>query len=284
MKSHASEVTAGERFKFGANWTSFLGGVTETGIAASVDHVKGTLKVETLEGATFLDVGSGSGLTSLSAVRLGAKVTSFDYDPQSVACTKELKRRFAGQNAWWDIAEGSALDTAFLGTLGQFDVVCSWGVLHHTGAMWAALENMVPLVKDGGTLYLAIYNDQGPWSRRWAAMKRVYNRLPGPLAALFAVIVMGPRELRIALGAARRLQLRAYARSWFENDDSSARGMDRYHDIVDWIGGYPFEVAKPEEVFHFYRERGFVLEKLLTCGGGLGCNHYVFQRARSCSP
>jgi 2-polyprenyl-3-methyl-5-hydroxy-6-metoxy-1,4-benzoquinol methylase len=284
MKRHALEVSAGERFKFGANWTNFLAGLTETGVAASTEHLRSTLNVENLEGKAFLDVGSGSGLTSLSAVRLGAKVTSFDYDPQSVECTKELHRRFANQDGNWTITEGSALDRDFLSTLGQFDVVCSWGVLHHTGSMWAAMENMVPLVKDGGTLYIAIYNDQGPWSRRWAAIKKTYNRLPGPLAALFAVVVMGPRELRIALGALRRFQLGTYLKSWFEVADQRTRGMSRYHDIVDWVGGYPFEVAKPEEVFDFYRDRGFVLDKLLTCGGGLGCNHYVFHRQPRTQP
>ncbi len=51
--------------------------------------------METLAGNSFLDVGSGSGLFSLAAMRLGAdRVHSFDYDPQSVGCTKELKRRF----------------------------------------------------------------------------------------------------------------------------------------------------------------------------------------------
>lgn len=54
--------------------------------------------------------------------------------------------------------------------------------------------------------------------------------------------------------------------------------MSLMHDLIDWVGGYPFEVAKPEEIFDFYHARGFVLQRLYTCGGGIGCNQFVFER------
>jgi 2-polyprenyl-6-hydroxyphenyl methylase/3-demethylubiquinone-9 3-methyltransferase len=54
--------------------------------------------------------------------------------------------------------------------------------------------------------------------------------------------------------------------------------MSRWHDLVDWVGGYPFEVAAPEFVFDFYRERGFSLIQMKTCGGGLGCNQFVLVK------
>jgi 2-polyprenyl-3-methyl-5-hydroxy-6-metoxy-1,4-benzoquinol methylase len=278
MKSIESEISTGERFKFGENWRRFLSGLNERKIVAAINHVAKALDMASLSGKTFLDVGSGSGLTSLAATRLGANTTSFDFDPESVACTRELRRIYTNQSERWNISEGSALDKSFLDQLGKFDIVCSWGVLHHTGSMWEAMENMVPLVKDGGLLYIAIYNDQGNWSKRWIAIKRIYNRLPGPLAAVFATLVMGPREVRIALGRLRRLKFIEYFRSWKNYEGDSLRGMSRYYDIIDWVGGYPFEVAKPEEVFDFYRRRGFVLTKLVTCGGGLGCNHFIFER------
>lgn len=56
------------------------------------------------------------------------------------------------------------------------------------------------------------------------------------------------------------------------------RGMSAWRDIVDWAGGYPFEVAKPEEVFDFFQAKGFSLKKLKTCAGGLGCNEFVFVK------
>ena len=57
------------------------------------------------------------------------------------------------------------------------------------------------------------------------------------------------------------------------------RGMNRWRDVVDWVGGFPFEVASPERVFDFYRARGFELERLITCRGGHGCNSFVFRRS-----
>jgi 2-polyprenyl-6-hydroxyphenyl methylase/3-demethylubiquinone-9 3-methyltransferase len=147
------------RFAFGKNWRRFLGLVNEGQIAAAELSLKQMLNLDNLKGKTFLDAGSGSGLFSLAARHLGAKVFSFDYDPDSVACTLELKRKFCSADQDWCIEPGSALDRSFLNGLGNFDVVYSWGVLHHTGDMWNALENMSSLVKPGGKLFIAIYND-----------------------------------------------------------------------------------------------------------------------------
>lgn len=108
------------------------------------------LGVKNMEGKRFLDIGSGSGLFSLAARRMGAKVHSFDYDPQSVACTAELRRRFFPDDSDWVVAQGSALDTRYLSTLGIFDIVYSWGVLHHTDAMWLGIENAINRVAGGG--------------------------------------------------------------------------------------------------------------------------------------
>ena len=135
------------------------------------------LEIDRLDGKRFLDVGSGSGLFSLAAVRLGAQVHSFDNDPQSVACTYYLKKLYT-PNADWVIEEGSVLDTNYLHHVNEFDVVYVWGVLHHTGSMWQAMENVVRLVREGGCLFVAIYNDQGAQTRRWRTIKRLYNAAP----------------------------------------------------------------------------------------------------------
>src|SRR6266581_9697805 len=156
------------RFEFGENWKSFLRVLNDERIAVAEDSLRQMLEVESLAGKSFLDVGSGSGLFSLAAMRLGARrVHSFDFDSQSVACTRELKCRYFPDVGHWMIEQGNVLDSAYLARLGQFDVVYSWGVLHHTGNLWQALENVAPLCADGGTIALAIYNDQGTASRRW---------------------------------------------------------------------------------------------------------------------
>src|SRR5437879_2413873 len=174
------------RFEFGRNWQRFLRLLNQERIDAAELSLKQMLDLDNLDGKTFLDVGSGSGLFSLAARRLGAKLFSLDYDPESVACTLQLKRTFFPTDRDWRIERGSVLDQEYLHGLGRFDVVYSWGVLHHTGAMWDALENMSPLVKQHGKLFLAIYNDQGKMSYFWRFVKRSYNRTPQVLR--FAIL------------------------------------------------------------------------------------------------
>lgn len=275
MITHATEVSSGARFEFGANWAQFLNVLDEDRIALAEQSLRIMLGIDDLKGKRFLDVGSGSGLFSLAARRLGATVFSFDYDPQSVACTKELKRRNFPDDAGWSIGQGSALDMGYLQTLGQWDIVYSWGVLHHTGAMWQALENVSALARQGGTLFIAIYNDQGFMSSVWLKVKRVYNRLPKGLRWL----VLGPALVRLWGPRTIYDLLRGKPfHTWRHYAEQSVRGMSAWRDVVDWVGGYPFEVATPEEVFRFYRDRGFCLEQLKTCAGGLGCNQFVFFR------
>ncbi|MEY3882350.1 MAG: hypothetical protein RIQ94_3146, partial [Pseudomonadota bacterium] len=260
----------GERFEFGENWVRFLAVLNDDRIEEAKKSLKEMLTVESLAGKTFLDAGSGSGLFSLAARMLGATVYSFDYDPQSVACTKELKQRYFAEDKDWTVAQGSVLDKEYLSSLGQYDVVYSWGVLHHTGAMWDALSNVVPLVASGGQLFIAIYNNQGRASNRWLMVKKFYNALP--LYMRFLVLI--PSAIRLQLPTMIRDLMRGQPfLTWREY--SKNRGMSPLHDIVDWVGGYP--LAKPEEIFNFYRDSGFHLQQLKTCAGGLGCNQFVLS-------
>ncbi len=264
------------RFAFGENWSHFLGELDDRRIELAEQSLRQMLDVERLDGRTFLDVGSGSGLFSLAARRLGASVRSFDFDPQSVACTAELKRRYFDGDPTWNVEQGSVLDAAFLDSLGSFDVVYAWGVLHHTGAMWQALESVAGLVQPSGKLFIAIYNDQGAASRRWLAVKRAYNRLP----SAFRWIVLWPAFVRLWGPTMLRDLLRGRrGATWKNYAASSTRGMSPWRDVVDWVGGLPFEVAAPEQIVDFYRERGFELRQIKTCGRGHGCNEFVFQRS-----
>ena len=277
MSTHASEVAKGDRFTFGENWSRFLSVLDENRILEAENSLKEKLEIDSLSGKTFIDIGSGSGLFSLAARRLGARVHSFDFDPKSVACAVELRRRYFPGDANWTIEEGSALDAEYLASLGTFDVVYSWGVLHHTGEMWKGLANAAAVVKPGGRLFVAIYNDMGSQSNRWRWIKRTYNRLPRFLKSPFAMVAIAPEEMKSALRATISLRPQDYIRSW-TNYEQNNRGMNRWRDVIDWVGGYPYEVATPEEIFDFYRKRGFALVQMKCGKVGLGCNEFVFRK------
>lgn len=265
MSQHAEETSSGARFEFGENWARFLVHLTTQRIDEAQASLRRLLGTRPLEGLRFLDAGSGSGLFSLAANQMGATVVSFDYDPRSVACTNELKLRHGTGKEAWRVEEGSVLDAAYLATLGKFDVVYSWGVLHHTGNMALALRNVAACVAPTGRLVIAIYNDQGWVSKYWHFIKRRYNSsswLRPVVIALHAPYLVGVRFVVRALTGRLALE----------------RGMSLWHDCIDWLGGYPFEVAKPEEMVTLFRDLGFVLENMSTCGGRHGCNEFVFRK------
>lgn len=269
---HRSEVQSGERFQFGANWRSFLEKLDETRIGQAEDSLRKMLEVDSLQGKRFLDIGSGSGLFSLAARRLGATVHSFDYDPDSVGCTKYLRDHFHHQaDGKWTIEQGSVLDSDYVRSLGQFDVVYAWGVLHHTGNMMLALDNAALAVAPRGKLFIAIYNDEGRRSRNWKRIKARY--CSGFLGRTFVKAIYIPY---FAIGSVVHGLVR-HGNPCYHLAKHGFRGMSFYHDWIDWLGGYPFEVARPEVIFDFYRERGLLLLQLRTDAGS-GCNEFVFQR------
>lgn len=220
-----------------------------------------------------MDIGSGSGLFSLAARNLGAKVFSFDYDEDSVGCTTYLKDKFYPDDTLWQVERGDILDQQYLSKFDQYDIVYSWGVLHHTGNMYQALENAAYLVADHGTLFISIYNDQGRASKVWKGIKKAYNSVPralrGFILAPCFIRLWGPTTVKDILKGKPFSTWRTYIKQ---------RGMSPYRDVVDWVGGYPFEVAKPEEIFNFFHEKGYSLQKICTAGGGHACNQYVFQK------
>ncbi len=259
------------RFGFGRNWERFLSTLNETRLQNAQDTLQ-EFWPEKNASVTFLDIGSGSGTFSLAARRLGATVTSFDYDEFSVACTGKLKELYFAEDSQWKIEQGSALDADYVQSLGQFDIVYSWGVLHHTGAMWHALENAAIPVASDGLLVIAIYNDQGWRSRLWKFIKRIYC---SGLAGRWLITATFVPLFLIGFFMADLLKFRNPLARYRSRHD--ARGMSVLTDIIDWIGGYPFEVDTADQVIEFYQQRGFKLkQKKLT--NGLGCNEFVFLK------
>ncbi len=265
------------RFPFGKNWARFLDGLTTRQIEEAEKSLVDVLGEDAFKGRRFLDIGCGSGLFSLAARRLGATVHSLDYDADSVGCAEELKRRFFEDDTLWTIEQGSALDADYLRGLGPFDIVYSWGVLHHTGDLWKAFENALIPLAPAGNLWISIYNHQGLISKHWTFVKKLYcSGLPGRLLTsivYYPYFVVSALAAEVLGGRNPFLYFSRYKKS---------RGMSAWTDYRDWLGGYPFETARPDEVFRFFRDRGCRLEHLKTpvgqFGTWAGCNDFLFQR------
>lgn len=259
------------RFSFGKNWSEFLKHLTP----ARIEEAKKALNefLNNLAGKTFVDVGCGSGLFSLAAAQLGAKeVLSIDADEFSVGCAKALKEKFKITN--WTAKQGSILDEKFVKSLGEFDIVYSWGVLHHTGDMYSAFKNVDLLVKPSGTLFIAIYNKntrhvlEGT-SSMWLKIKKVYNKMPKPGKKLM--------ELSYASYLCAGMTAKGTNPVKYVKSYKTVRGMNFMTDVRDWLGGLPYECAAPEEVVSYFTEKGYELLKQKTVRS-IGCNEFVFRK------
>jgi 2-polyprenyl-6-hydroxyphenyl methylase/3-demethylubiquinone-9 3-methyltransferase len=264
------------RFAFGKNWEKFIReSFSEERVEISKSHFMGFLNLPDLRGKYFLDVGCGSGLHSLAAIRAGAsRVVSFDFDQDAVNTARVLKG-FTGDDVNWEIMQGSILDDNFLSTLEPADIVYSWGVLHHTGSMWKAFENTMRLMKDDGQLYIALYDDRPYFDRSlsfWLEVKQRYN-----VSNWFGkkkIDIWYFWEFFLQKKWSKLPALLKQAREY-----KKSRGMDMYRDAVDWLGGWPMEYASVEKVERFARDKlGLTLVNLKT---GQANAEYLFVRPLS---
>jgi SAM-dependent methyltransferase len=253
-----------ERFAFGANWQAFArDALDEDGYRAAREHLASLMPYAGSR-ASFLDIGCGSGLFLLAALEAGfASVRGFDYDPLSVATTQALLDR-AGAGAAGTVERGDVLDRGYLATVGTHPFVYAWGSLHHTGGMWDAIANAAGLVAPDGVLVIAIYNKT--WSSpAWRRIKRLYVRSR-------PAVQRGMVDAVSVIGAIARA---AYTRT---NPFAQRRGMSWRHNIVDWVGGYPYEYATPEELRAFVEPRGFTTLEVRRGPTPIACNELVFRR------
>jgi 2-polyprenyl-3-methyl-5-hydroxy-6-metoxy-1,4-benzoquinol methylase len=263
----------GSHFAFGDNWESYAKLINGPQIE---EAEKGLLKLipDGIKGRSFLDIGCGSGLHSLAAARLGAsRILATDIDPKSVATTRRLLSQHATE-ARWQAEQISVFD--FNPSLhGRFDVAYAWGVLHHTGDMWGAIRAASGMVESGGLLVMSLYRTTR-CDAFWKAEKRWYAKA-SPLSQRLA------RACYIAAySAAHTLAGRGSFRKFLANYKSS-RGMDFYHDVHDWLGGYPYETTLAPEVDGKLSSLGFRAERIfarptMTLGVlGSGCDEYVYR-------
>jgi SAM-dependent methyltransferase len=273
-----SEIRAGERYGFGENWLRFSELIGETRVEGSKVALREALQLADLEGKTFLDIGSGSGLSSLAARRLGAKVTSFDYDSESVRCTQLLRGKFAPEDRAWQVLQGSVLDVAFMSQLESADAVYSWGVLHHTGRMFDAVRAAAQKVRPGGLFCVALYR-RTALCGFWKVEKRFYSKAPQAVRRAVQAAWIAKTRLAFALkGRDFGQMVQEYGVA------PQSRGMDYYRDVDDWLGGYPYESITPAECRAHVSSLGFELVREKILGEGIswatssGCDEWLFRR------
>ena len=259
-------------FSFGKNWEEFFeSNFSEERILITQNHLLEFLGMPNLRDKYFLDIGCGSGLHSLAALRAGANsIVGVDVDPASVR-TSERIRESENSNKPWAIHHGSILDKDFCAEIEPADIVYAWGSLHHTGQMWTAIENAAELIKDNGLFYIAIYTTV-PKSEYWLARKIKYNKASS-IMKKFMEIRHVARYLVIPNLLKRKNPI--YTIRNYKNK----RGMSYYTDVKDWLGGYPYEYASIQEILKFGREK-LGLELINISAGSDGANtEYLFKRA-----
>lgn len=238
-------------FSFGENWQNYLLQITKEDIDKSQKEIEDLLGSKNIKDKTVIDIGCGSGIHSLAFLRLkAASVLSFDYDEKSVEASKTLKQKYR-DSANWEIIHASVLDKRFVDSLDRFDIVYSWGVLHHTGKMWEAIENCLNLVEPGGFFLIGIYGDVKNYARD-LRLKQAYNSASdfGKKWMIYNRILK--KMISMTLKFKNPLQ-------W---NEKRGRGMNAYNDLVDWLGGLPYEVAGEDEMVRFFADRNFTLKRL----------------------
>lgn len=268
-------LAQGTHFAFGKNWQDYAQKIDESRIASAALDLQRLSGRERLDGLSFLDIGCGSGLHALAALRLGAKrVVGTDIDADSVATASAVLERFApGAPCTLSVRSVFEMEPKEFGT---FDIVYSWGVLHHTGDMERAIACAAALVSPDGEFLLALYR-KTPFCGMWRVIKRWYS-LTTPSRQQWA------RALYVRFFHAS-FALRGGDFDGYVKNYGKLRGMNFYNDVHDWLGGYPYQSIAPAGCRVLFKRLGFQTERefLVRMGFshglfGSGCDEYAFRR------
>ena len=264
------------QFDFGQNWADFSvrAATPERADQARRDFAS-LMEGVKLRGQSFLDIGFGQGFSLLSAASMGARVVGCDINPK---CGTVLDRNLplfpdlVGSKL--DVEIGSILDPEVVQRLrgrvaaeGGFDVVHSWGALHHTGDLRRAIDRAASLVRPGGALVIAIYNRH--WSSpAWLLIKWLYCKSPGWVQRALVSL------LYPVIWLAKLIVTR-------ENPGKKERGMNFFYDVVDWVGGYPYEYMSVRETGALFELLGFTLSRVNPAKVPTGCNEFLFSKTNN---
>lgn len=251
-------------FKFGENWMDFSRALDEKRIEEAKASLLEYVTADKIQGKSFMDFGCGSGLFSIAAARLGAwPVTGVDLDPDSINTTRMNNEKWLPGKTI-QLEHISVLNDPAMEALPMVDFGYAWGSLHQTGAMRRAIHNCASKVKPGGTFVIAIYNRH--WtSPLWQPIKKLYVN-SGKLLQNLLVAILTPVII--------------IAKTLYTGKDPYRfrRGMDMKHNIIDWVGGYPYEYASVAEMKAILEENGLTVDKVIPSHVPTGCNEFVCTR------
>ena len=271
----ATTSSSARRYEFGKNWTRFVEkSATDERVDIAKRHILAFVGRDSLDGLDFLDIGCGSGIHSLAAHQAGAgKIHGFDYDENSVNATNIMRGR-AGEPQNWTVERGDVLNDEYVASLGKWNLVYSWGVLHHTGDVWRAIENASKTVAKDGLFYIALYSEDVQTDPQfWLDVKQKYNEASPVRRWLMEWwyvwnFVMGRNPLKAGQVFARILRHRF------------TRGMSFFADIRDWLGGWPMEFTRDADVINYLAARGLENVNIKT---GEACTEFLFRCKASSS-
>lgn len=270
-------LSSESHFAFGKNWLDYSSKIDEGKISQAIKDLQKISGRESLNGLSFLDIGCGSGLHSLAAIRMGAsRVLGVDIDEDSVRASRQTIAKFASNSK----AEFEVLSIFNMHpeTCGVFDVVYSWGVLHHTGDMYRALNCAASLVAPDGLLLIALYR-KTLLCNLWRHIKSWYaSATPEAQKQARDVFISIHRFIKLIQGESLERYIKTY---------DSKRGMDYFNDVHDWTGGFPYESISPNECRKFFESMGFLLEGEHKAAVGVrsigllgsGCDEFSFRKA-----
>ncbi|MFQ6107920.1 MAG: class I SAM-dependent methyltransferase [Candidatus Aminicenantales bacterium] len=229
--------------------------------AASKKHWALFFDPEEVLNKSVLDAGCGTGVFSIIFARMGAlSVVGIDISKRSLERAQRQADQLGLQNATFQ--KVNMLRLPF--TDACFDIVWSWGSVHHTADPFGCLAELIRVLKPGGSLLVAVYRRTG-LTFLHETLRKGLIRLPSKYWIPFSRF--------LSLVAAPGISL-------FKKRDKSRKGEKLEQLLFDWFFVPIRHSYLPEEIKSFLVKRGLVIKKYLPFSGRFNSTSNFIFKAR----